>query len=209
MINDNQYQKEYYNPYQVNYGNNTLPEESNNKYKVFTTKKTEYTKPDKQSFGNKEFFRQGFTKPAYVQNEVLSWKNRYRNDFYFDHSEYEKSLKEHIFHLNNKKSFNFDKLMSAEIFVYEKNELITTNTCKTFNDLKLNSQLIENLSAMQFNEMTPIQKTVIPLIIDKYDIMGCAQTGSGKTIAFLLPCINKMLTEGPPAVNMNNCKFTI
>lgn len=46
--------------------------------------------------------------------------------------------------------------------------------------------------------MTPIQSFVSPLVLDGKDVMGCSQTGSGKTIAFLLPIINKMLLEGPP-----------
>lgn len=53
---------------------------------------------------------------------------------------------------------------------------------------------------MQFEKMTPIQKSVISYIIEGNDVMGCAQTGSGKTIAFLLPIINKMIFQGPPNV---------
>ena len=49
--------------------------------------------------------------------------------------------------------------------------------------------------------MTPIQKSVISYILQGKDVMGCAQTGSGKTIAFLLPIVNKMITQGPPDVN--------
>jgi superfamily II DNA/RNA helicase len=53
---------------------------------------------------------------------------------------------------------------------------------------------------MLFDKMTPIQKAVITYILDSNDVMGCAQTGSGKTIAFLLPIVNKMILQGPPNV---------
>jgi superfamily II DNA/RNA helicase len=46
--------------------------------------------------------------------------------------------------------------------------------------------------------MTPIQQSVIPYLIQGKDVMGCAQTGSGKTVSFLAPIINKMLQDGPP-----------
>jgi superfamily II DNA/RNA helicase len=51
---------------------------------------------------------------------------------------------------------------------------------------------------MQFDQLTPIQKAVITWITEGHDVMGCSQTGSGKTIAFLLPILNKMMSEGPP-----------
>lgn len=51
---------------------------------------------------------------------------------------------------------------------------------------------------MNFNLMTPIQKAVMPYMFKGHDVMGCSQTGSGKTVAFLLPIVNKMIKEGPP-----------
>jgi superfamily II DNA/RNA helicase len=63
---------------------------------------------------------------------------------------------------------------------------------------------LENLYKMHFEKMTPIQKAVINYITEEKDVMGCAQTGSGKTIAFLLPIVNKMMLKGPPNVKGKN-----
>lgn len=54
-----------------------------------------------------------------------------------------------------------------------------------------------------FESMTPIQSISIPQATKGKDVIGCAQTGSGKTIAFLAPIINKMLNEGPPTSDYN------
>ncbi len=64
----------------------------------------------------------------------------------------------------------------------------------TFEELNLNSNLIEALGYMGFKEATPIQEQAIPYIIDKRDLIACAQTGTGKTAAFILPVLN-MLAE--------------
>lgn len=64
-----------------------------------------------------------------------------------------------------------------------------------FDELNLEQSLMEGLSAMNFQDMTPVQEQAIPLILDGKDIIACAQTGTGKTAAYLLPLLNKMLTE--------------
>ena len=51
---------------------------------------------------------------------------------------------------------------------------------------------------MNFHEMTPVQEHTIPVILDGRDIIGCAQTGTGKTAAYTLPLLNKLLLEGNP-----------
>jgi superfamily II DNA/RNA helicase len=56
---------------------------------------------------------------------------------------------------------------------------------------------------MGFEKMTPIQRAVIPYLLENKDTMGCAQTGSGKTVAFLAPMVNKMLQDGPPLSDKN------
>ena len=61
-----------------------------------------------------------------------------------------------------------------------------------FDELPLCDAVLEGLSAMNFVEMTPVQEQAIPLIMEKRDIIACAQTGTGKTAAFLLPLINNL-----------------
>jgi len=80
------------------------------------------------------------------------------------------------------------------------NKLVDNSVIFTcFSELKhLHSSLQENLKKLEFSLMTPIQRYSIYHINEGYDLMGCADTGSGKTIAFLLPIVNKMLKEGPP-----------
>ncbi len=63
-----------------------------------------------------------------------------------------------------------------------------------FKDFNFNPELLEGLLAMGFRNATPIQQQAIPLILAKKDLIACAQTGTGKTGAYLLPIMN-MLTE--------------
>lgn len=60
----------------------------------------------------------------------------------------------------------------------------------TFNDLKLNKALLNALSDLEFTQPTTIQKKVFSPIMAGNDVLGIAQTGTGKTIAYLLPLMN-------------------
>jgi superfamily II DNA/RNA helicase len=66
----------------------------------------------------------------------------------------------------------------------------------TFKDLKLNPALLEGIDAMGFKEATPIQEEAIPIILEGHDLIGSAQTGTGKTAAFLLPILHKIIESG-------------
>lgn len=72
-----------------------------------------------------------------------------------------------------------------------------------FEELNLEPSLMDGLNVMNFSEMTPVQEQAIPVIMEGKDVIACAQTGTGKTAAFLLPLLNKMLKEPHPddAVN--------
>jgi superfamily II DNA/RNA helicase len=66
-----------------------------------------------------------------------------------------------------------------------------------FDDLDLNPELQEAIGYMGFRETTPIQERVIPVILSGRDLIGCAQTGTGKTAAFLLPILNFISEKRP------------
>jgi ATP-dependent RNA helicase RhlE len=62
-----------------------------------------------------------------------------------------------------------------------------------FSELNLHPSVMEGLDAMGFEETTPIQEQSIPSLIKGRDIVGCAQTGTGKTAAFLIPTIERVV----------------
>lgn len=62
----------------------------------------------------------------------------------------------------------------------------------TFKELGLSEQLLEGLAAMGFETATPIQEKAIPEILEGKDLIACAQTGTGKTAAFLLPILDRL-----------------
>ena len=64
-----------------------------------------------------------------------------------------------------------------------------------FDELDLEDEVLDGIDAMNFREMTPVQEQTIPIILDGRDIIACAQTGTGKTVAYTLP-LNRLLLEG-------------
>ncbi|MFZ4770476.1 MAG: DEAD/DEAH box helicase [Ferruginibacter sp.] len=63
-----------------------------------------------------------------------------------------------------------------------------------FTEFDFDERLMEGIEASNYEEATPVQQQVIPLILQGKDIIASAQTGTGKTAAFLLPLIHKILT---------------
>lgn len=73
-----------------------------------------------------------------------------------------------------------------------------------FTDLDLNDSVLDALESMRFEECTPIQEKAIPALLEGRDVIGVAQTGTGKTAAYLLPILNK-LSEGNYPEDAVNC----
>jgi ATP-dependent RNA helicase RhlE len=71
----------------------------------------------------------------------------------------------------------------------------------TFNEFGLDEKLLEAISYMGFEKPTPIQEAAIPEIMKGRDMIAGAQTGTGKTAAFLLPILNKITQSGTHDIN--------
>lgn len=73
-----------------------------------------------------------------------------------------------------------------------------------FDEILTNDDVLDGLWDMHFDECTPIQEHTIPPVLEGRDVLACAQTGTGKTAAYLLPVINQLAEGGFPE-NAVNC----
>ncbi|KAJ9576018.1 hypothetical protein L9F63_007118 [Diploptera punctata] len=87
---------------------------------------------------------------------------------------------------------NFDKYDKIEVKVTGEN---VPRPINSFESSGLRTYILDNVKKSGYATPTPVQKHAIPIIMDKRDLMACAQTGSGKTAAFLLPIIHVLLNE--------------
>ena len=67
-----------------------------------------------------------------------------------------------------------------------------------FDELGLHEGIMEGIETMNFKEMTPVQEQTIPIILEGKDLIACAQTDTGKTAAYTLPLLDRLLHEGNP-----------
>lgn len=67
-----------------------------------------------------------------------------------------------------------------------------------FDEITLHEDILKSLDTMNFEEMTPVQEQTIPIILEGKDLIGCAQTGTGKTAAYTLPLLDRLVREGNP-----------
>ena len=73
--------------------------------------------------------------------------------------------------------------------IFEKNKILN------FENFQFDQRLLDGLDSMGFTKPTPIQTQTIPLILADKDLIACAQTGTGKTAAFVLPILNKIIKD--------------
>ncbi len=72
-----------------------------------------------------------------------------------------------------------------------------------FDELDLNDNMLDALYDMRFDTCTPVQEKCIPEILEGHDVLGVAQTGTGKTAAYLLPVLSKLDDGGYPKDAIN------
>ena len=66
-----------------------------------------------------------------------------------------------------------------------------------FSTLKLSDNILRAIAEAGYSTATPIQQQTIPKIIEGKDVLGCAQTGTGKTAAFAIPILQKLVDRKP------------
>jgi len=88
---------------------------------------------------------------------------------------------------------NFEKYADIEVTMSGENK---PRPIDNFNQAQLVSQVMKNVTKAGYKTPTPVQKNALPIIMEARDLMACAQTGSGKTAAFLLPVINYIVEKG-------------
>ena len=72
-----------------------------------------------------------------------------------------------------------------------------------FDEFDFQPALLDAIDAMNFQECTPIQEKAIPVLLQGHDLIGIAQTGTGKTAAYLLPVLDKLSSEQYPEGSIN------
>lgn len=70
-----------------------------------------------------------------------------------------------------------------------------------FSEFNFSEEVLDGLTAMRFETATPVQEKTIPIITSGKDLIACAQTGTGKTAAYLLPILDKLVRQGHNHIN--------
>lgn len=89
---------------------------------------------------------------------------------------------------------NFDRYDDIPVEATGEN---VPNHVEDFDAANLCEVLAGNLKLANYSKPTPVQKYAIPIVVNGRDLMACAQTGSGKTAAFMVPILNQLFVKGP------------
>ncbi|KAI8600192.1 ATP-dependent RNA helicase DED1 [Dissophora ornata] len=138
-----------------------------------------------------EFFDNGEDAPWACEKPVYEWREEYTEgtapaDPELEDQLYGEGTRSHT-------GINFNNY--DRISVSCKGGPETYTPLGNFEDAKFHPSILDNVQRMNYISPTPIQKNAIPLIMTGYDLLACAQTGSGKTAAFLLPVLSKIVTK--------------
>lgn len=117
---------------------------------------------------------------SYSQSNNSRYNNRDRSSSYGSRSK--RNTRQYI---DPNKFIKTAKMSEAEVYVPE----------NKFSDFKVNPLIAANLAQMGYELPSPIQDKTIPVALTGKDVVGIANTGTGKTAAFLIPVIDKLLNE--------------
>jgi len=144
-----------------------------------------YNPARRQGYGSGHMRRQRSSE--YIPNRRFNGRDRDRSQ------KADPDLERELFGAKVAQGINFD--------IYDKIPVeVSGQTCPkpidSFDEIDLPPQIAENIKLVGFSKPTPVQRYSIPAGIKARDLMSCAQTGSGKTAAFLVPIIARLILEG-------------
>ncbi|EGC33158.1 hypothetical protein DICPUDRAFT_95112 [Dictyostelium purpureum] len=150
------------------------------------------------TFGNRS---SSFGKPANKNDRYYDRWNQFKDTRHFPDMkreiiDLEEDKVEEIFKTNGNVGIDFNSYDDDDISI-ETSEHICAPLI-SFTDVDLGDVILSNIKYAKYTKPTPVQKSALPIIFKNRDLMACAQTGSGKTAAFLLPIISGILLDGAP-----------
>lgn len=95
-----------------------------------------------------------------------------------------------LFENGVQQGINFDKYDDIDVCVSGEN---VPEMIESFDEAGLRKHILTNIKKSKYSKPTPVQKYALPIIMSGRDLMACAQTGSGKTAAFVVPIVNTLL----------------
>jgi len=99
---------------------------------------------------------------------------------------------EDLFNLGIESGINFEKYQNIRVAVTGDNPV---EKISEFKEAGLSPLLMENIEKSKYLVPTPVQQNALPIIMAGRDLMACSQTGSGKTAAYLLPILHKLMSD--------------
>ncbi len=92
-------------------------------------------------------------------------------------------------------------LTVSEVNAEGSKEPLTERSTERFSEMKISPYVKERLAAAKFTTPTPVQAAAIPQAMEGKDVLATAQTGTGKTLAFLIPIIERLLADKTPGIS--------
>src|SRR6266853_5380379 len=89
----------------------------------------------------------------------------------------------------------------SEVNVERSSEPLAESASARFSEMLISPYMKERLAAARFTTPTPVQAAAIPHALEGKDVLATAQTGTGKTLAFLIPVIEKLLKDKTPGIS--------
>ncbi|XP_028809815.1 putative ATP-dependent RNA helicase an3 isoform X2 [Denticeps clupeoides] len=150
--------------------------------------------------GKSSFFNdRGSSRPRFERGGFASGGGGRWLDDSRDEEDWSKPLSrnerlEHELFSGSNTGINFEKYDDIPVEATGQN---APSPIDSFHDVDMGEIIMGNITLSRYSRPTPVQKHAIPIIKSKRDLMACAQTGSGKTAAFLLPVLSQIYTDGP------------